>query len=256
MKIGEDVIQPVSNGKSKGILTSIFSKGTPEKKQATGGEHAMTYTLNYLPENSRGQEIDFLNALDVDLQVAPMKLCYSHKLLMSLLNLYEAYQIDHNRKLNQKKEVEKKIKRRRTLQAEEEAKIQLDLSKNKDVQGNAPTIEWAAKIMQAKAKFNMMVKKLDKLLQPLNYNVLASFGGARINLLEQGRPNPIIDFGFPSGKLEAVKQEKQSKIAFMGFELQQYDSIETSVEYIKEVFTTLMDKFEYLKEFYKSMKTI
>ena len=66
---------------------------------------------------------------------------------MSLLNLYEAYQIDHNRKLNQKKEVERKIKRRRTLQAEEEAKIQLDLSKNKDVQGNAPTIEWAAKIM-------------------------------------------------------------------------------------------------------------
>ena len=40
MKIGEDVIEPVSNGKSKGLLNSIFSKNTPEKENKPA-EHAM-----------------------------------------------------------------------------------------------------------------------------------------------------------------------------------------------------------------------
>ena len=76
-----------------------------------------------------------------------MKVSYSHKVLLSLLNLYEAYQIDRNLKKNQKPAVEKTIKRRRTVFAEEEQKMLADLSKNKEVQGSGPSIEWATKIM-------------------------------------------------------------------------------------------------------------
>lgn len=66
---------------------------------------------------------------------------------MSLLNLYESYQIDRHIKTNQKPTVEETVKRRRTVFAEEEQKLLADISKNKEIQGSGTHIEWATKMM-------------------------------------------------------------------------------------------------------------
>jgi hypothetical protein len=116
--------------------------------------------------------------------------------------------------------------------------------------------ELAEKFLQFKAKFHSMVKALDEKLAKVNYNVVATFGAARINLNEPNRPTPLLDIGLPFGTLEASKQEKDARLSLLGFELLQHDSIETTVDFFANGVETVFDKYEYLKEFYNRIKTI
>ena len=244
-------VAPIQEPKGTGsLLSNIFSRDVPEKSQS---QYAANYRIVYRPGYKMGRLGDPVNAFDLQLTLAPVTLSYSHQVLSSGLKLMEAYQIDALRRQNMGADVQRTVSQRKATRIEQEKKA---MKKKKNDEPDSSTSQIAHTFLRLKNQLNTYTKKFDQTLADVNYNINTQFGGAKVNILTPENQQVLFNLNLPISNFVATKNDSASKTSILGCEASSQMTLEAGIGFVKQATEMAYDKWEYLKEFCKRVKSV